>query len=362
MLRQGLVISRVHFCQESLYFVIVTNDKISARSGSNLNSTVTHAVRAKTRFPWSRWLVLIIVALIAILYVTNGSKPGTRVEGCGEGCAIGAAQFAGRLRVVSLNMLHGFPLFKDLSKRIDLISKELQRLDADVVLLQEVPWTIQTGNVAKLLGTRLGYNYLYYRADGNKSLILFEQGEAILSRFPLIDARSTAYQPRASYFDSRVALGATVLTPSGSIDVYVTHLTNENLVVANQQAELLRSFVTTNSKGVTLVAGDFNSPENSPQIMALSQVWIDTFRWLHPYNPGYTCCIDDLNSNVAKPLDERIDYIFLIQQDGGSWQLVEADIVFDSAFLVDNRWQWASDHEGLLVELQFGQTHLSGQK
>ncbi len=327
-----------------------------------MNSRVANESKVHSRFPRPRWLVLVIVLLVAILYVTNGSKPGSRIEGCGEGCGRGAAQFDGRLRVVSLNMLHGFPLFKDLSKRTDLIAVELHRLDADVVLLQEVPWTIQTGNVAKLLGTRLGYNYVYYRADGNKSLILFEQGVAILSRFPLINARSTAYQPRASYFDTRVALGATVLTPSGSIDVYVTHLTNENLAVANQQAELLRSFIATNSTGVTLVAGDFNSPENSPQIIALSQVWIDTFRRMHPNEPGYTCCIDDLNSNVAKPLDERIDYIFLIQQNGDSWQLVEADKVFDSAFLVGNRWQWASDHEGLLVELQLGLAHSIGQK
>ncbi len=317
-----------------------------------MNKGDQNILKQKKAPGWSRLVVLIIVALIALIYVTNGSKPGSRVEGCGEGCAVGEVPSGSTLRVVSLNMLHGFPLFKDLSQRVDLISTELQRLDADVVLLQEVPWTIRTGNVAKLLGTRLGYNYVYYQADGNKNLIFFEQGEAILSRFPLIDARSTAYAPRASYFDTRVALGATVLTPSGTVDVYVTHLTNENLAVADEQADLLRSFIASHSNGVAIVAGDFNSPENSPQIIALSQAWIDTYRWMHPHDPGYTCCIDDLHSKLAKPLDERIDYIFLDLQSGGGWQLSKADKVFDHAFAVDGRWQWASDHEGLVIELQ----------
>ncbi len=284
--------------------------------------------------------------------MTNASQPGTWVEGCGAGCGVAPARSGGNLRVVSLNMLHGFPLFKNLSERIDLISMELQRVNADVVLLQEVPWTIRTGNVAKLLANRLGYNYLYYRADGNKNLILFEQGEAILSRFDLVDARFIAYQPRASYFDSRVAMGATMVTPWGNVDLYVTHLTNENQKVASLQAELLQRFIAGYPAAVAIVTGDFNSPENSTQIKSLSQIWTDTYRQLHPDDPGYTCCIDDLHSEAAKPLDERIDYIFLTHQDREAWQLVKADKVFDHAFAVGYGWQWASDHIGLVIELR----------
>ncbi len=310
----------------------------------------------KAVFLWRLLLFLIILVVLAALYVTHASRPGSRIEGCGEGCVSPQARIEGSLRVVSLNMLHGFPLFKDLSKRIDLIATELHRLDADVVLLQEVPWTIRTGNVAKLLGDRLGYNYLYYRANGNKNLILFEQGEAILSRFELVDARFNAYQPRASYFDTRVAMGATVVTPWGNLDVYVTHLTSESLKVAGSQAALLRSFIADHSNGVAVVAGDFNSPQDTPQIVSLSKVWADTYRQMDPVDSGYTCCIDDLHSQAAKPLDERIDYIFLANQSGVKWQLMSAGKVFDHAFAVGNGWQWASDHEGLMVELQPGQS------
>lgn len=293
-----------------------------------------------------------ILVIITALYITHASKPGGKVEGCGIGCSGEAVRLVGNLRVVSLNMLHGFPLFRDLSERVDLIAREIQRLDADVVLLQEVPWTIRTGNVATLLGDRLGYNYLYYRANGNKKLIFFEQGEAILSRFDLIEPRSTVYRSKASYFDTRVALGATLVTPWGKLDLFVTHLTNKNLEVAGSQAVALQSFVATRTNDVAVVAGDFNSPEDSAQIIGLAQVWIDTYRRIHPDDPGYTCCIDDLQSDAAKPLNERIDYIFLDAQAVDTWKLLSADKVFDHAFASSEGWQWVSDHVGLMVELQ----------
>ncbi|HSB65453.1 MAG TPA: hypothetical protein VLD65_02685, partial [Anaerolineales bacterium] len=81
----------------------------------------------------------------------------------------------------------------------------------------------------------------------------------------------------------------------------------------------------------------------------------DTYRRLQPNNPGYTCCVDDLQSQAAKPLNERIDYIFLVDRDGGAWKLVTADKVFDHAFALNNGWHWASDHVGLMIELQPGQ-------
>ena len=88
------------------------------------------------------WLVglFLLLVVLATLYVFNASIPGRAPEGCPRG-ARRLPGGAGPLRVVDLNMLHGFPDFKDLPLRIDLIAGEIRRLDADVVLLQEVPWT-----------------------------------------------------------------------------------------------------------------------------------------------------------------------------------------------------------------------------
>jgi len=74
---------------------------------------------------------------------------------------------------MSLNVLHGHPRFEHLARRLDLIAAEIRRQDADIVCLQEVPWTRQLGGGAEYLAQRTGLNYLYLRANGNRWAILF---------------------------------------------------------------------------------------------------------------------------------------------------------------------------------------------
>ena len=293
-------------------------------------------------------LVLIILGLLS-LYILNASKPGRASEGCPERCATSIERAAGPLRILSLNMLHGFPYFKDLSQRVSLIAGEIARLDADVVLLQEVPWTKRTGSVAEALAQKLGYNYLYYRANGNRKLVFFEEGEAILSRFPLKDVVFSELQPRAGFFESRVVLGASAVSPSGEVRLFVAHLTDKAPQVNEGQAEALRSFVDAQAGGFAIVAGDFNAQEDSTQIKLLASTWTDSYRTLHPGDAGLTCCIDHLNAGPTEPLEERIDYVFLVHPSG---KITSAEHVFYHPFEVTGGWQWASDHTGLMVEIE----------
>lgn len=292
--------------------------------------------------------IAIFLALIT-LFILNASLPGRSVEGCPDGCAGSSARNAGPLRIVSLNMLHGFPSFTHLPLRLSLIVDEIKRLDADVVLLQEVPWTVRTGYAADFLARQLNYNYLYYRANGNHHLILFEEGEAILSRFPLKDPLFTELLPKLGMFESRVSLGAKVMAPWGEVMVFVTHLTDKNSSVRGGQAESLRRFIETNRVDPTVVAGDFNSQEDNPQITELANTWSDSYRFIHPEEDGLTCCIDNLSNGPGETLEERIDYIFLLP---GNWKLVTSERVFDQPFTVTGGWQWASDHIGLMVEIE----------
>lgn len=300
------------------------------------------------------WKALILVVILALMsaYILNASQPGQTVEGCPQGCAKSVERRAGPMRVLSLNMLHNFPDFKDLPLRLELIAAEIQRLDADVVLLQEVPWTRGTGNGAEYLAQQLGYNYVYYRANGNKKLIFFEEGEAILSRFLLKDLVSTELPPRVGFFESRVSLGATAITPGGEVSFFVAHLTDKDPQVDEGQAEALRRFVGSHSSGLAVVGGDFNAQEDTPQIMELTRVWTDTYRVVHPSEAGLTCCIDDLNASPEEPLEERIDYIFLVNQSGESRNIISAKKVFDQPFRENGGWQWASDHVGLMLEIE----------
>ena len=290
--------------------------------------------------------LLLGLALLFAFWLGNVSRPGRRTWGCAAGCATPTVRQPGPLRLLSLNMLHGFPRFAHLEQRLDLIAAEVRRQDADIVLLQEVPWTPPLGSAARLLADRIGYNFLYLRANGNRWAILFEEGEAILSRYPLRDADWVELEPQAGWFEHRVALRATAATPWGDLPLVVTHLTNGAPEVNRQQAAALVAFV---GDGPAIVAGDFNAEEGSPQMQALAARWVDAYRAAHPDDPGWTCCVDDLTAGPEEPLEKRIDYVFVVPGSGA--KVVSARRVLDQPARLAGGWLWASDHVGLLVEI-----------
>jgi endonuclease/exonuclease/phosphatase family metal-dependent hydrolase len=194
-------------------------------------------------------------------------------------------------------------------------------------------------------------NYLTLRANGNRRAILFEEGEAILSRYPLRDPAATELEPSAGFFEHRVALQATAATSWGNLRVVSTHLTHGDPAVNQAQADSLIAFVDAIGSGTpAAVAGDFNARQDSPQIGALYAAgWIDTYRAAHPDEPGLTCCIDD-PTDADQALSKRIDYIFLIPGDG-SFSIDDSRVVFDQPLLGGDGPLWASDHAGLLTTL-----------
>jgi endonuclease/exonuclease/phosphatase family metal-dependent hydrolase len=254
---------------------------------------------------------------------------------------------------MSLNVLHDFPRFEHLSERMDLIAKEIRRLDPDVVGLQEVPWTVGLGNAAEWLAVRTGMNHVYLRANGNRWAILFEEGEAILSRYPLKDISYVELKPQAGPFEHRVALQATAATPWGDVRVVVTHLTDGEPQVNRAQAARLVAFVGASEEAPIVVAGDFNAPPESPQIQAMVGEWIDTYRAARPEDEGYTCCVGALTQGPSQVLEKRIDYIFLVPGAEGA-RVVSSQRVLSQPFRLGDGWLWASDHVGVLSVIQVG--------
>jgi len=269
-------------------------------------------------------------------------------------------------RVMSLNVLHGFPRFQHLSERLDRIAEEIRAQEADIVCLQEVPWTPHLGNGARYLAERTGLNYQYLRANGNRWAILFEEGEAILSRYPLRDATFIELEPRAGFFEHRVVLEATAVTPWGNVRFFVTHLTacpeqsrrNGAPEVNRAQAASLMAFVAAPDGEPAIVAGDFNATEDTVQVQALTRRWVDTYRAAHPNdndndnNEGHTCCADEPSAGPAETLEKRIDYVFLVPGMARSAGVVSSQRVLDRPFRTPDGWLWASDHAGLLTVIQ----------
>jgi endonuclease/exonuclease/phosphatase family metal-dependent hydrolase len=294
--------------------------------------------------------VLALLAAGLAAWVLNVSRPGTRVEGCPQGCAVvgpGDEQF---LRVMSLNVLHGFPEFENLIPRLDAIAAEIRREKVDIACLQEVPWTRQLGSGAKYLASETGLNHVYVRANGNRHAILFEEGPAILSRYPLQEPGYIELEPRAGFFEHRVVLRATAETPWGDVDLFVTHLTHGEAAVNRQQASALQQLVSSAGHNFALVAGDFNATEDSAQIGELAGAWVDLYRAANPHDPGLTCCVADPSLGSQEALEKRIDYLFWVPRSPGIPE-VRARVVLDRPFPWAGGWLWPSDHAGVLADL-----------
>jgi endonuclease/exonuclease/phosphatase family metal-dependent hydrolase len=293
----------------------------------------------------------LFIALVIGIWLLNVSRPGSP-HGCPQGCASERPRLPGPLRVLSLNVLHGRPDFENLAKRMDIIANEIIAQDADVVLLQEVPWTPNMGEAAQYLAERCGLNYLYLRSNGNRWAILFEEGSAILSRFELRNPSSIELRPRAAFFEHRVVLHAAVATDWGDVDVFVTHLTDGEAEINAGQLTSLRAFVSTTGSAPAVIGGDFNARENEAHIVDLRSDWVDAHLAANPGDPGFTCCIDDLRADPAENLEKRIDYIFLVPQPSAEIEIRSARTILDEPVYMPYGWQWASDHAGLLVELE----------
>lgn len=294
--------------------------------------------------------VVISLALMLGFWLLNVSQPGSP-HGCPSGCALSTPRREGPLRVLSLNVLHGRPDFENLADRMDIVADEIIAQDADIVLLQEVPWVPEMGEAAEYLANQCGMNHVYLRSNGNRWGILFEEGSAILSRFELRDPSSIELRPQAAIFEHRTALHATAVTPWGDFDIFVTHLTDGEEQINAAQMASLQAFVSTTGSAPALIGGDFNAREDEAHIQALGPEWVDAHLAANPGEPGFTCCIDDLNADPGEALEKRIDYVFLMPRSGVNVDVFSAQTILDQPVRADSGWQWASDHVGLLVEV-----------
>ncbi len=212
---------------------------------------------------------------------------------------------------------------------------------ADLILLQEVART-QVLRVDEWLGERLCMASVYSRANGHRA-IGFEEGLAVLSRFPLDRVCIHQFASRLNPFVRRLALGAAVETPCGRLLAFSVHLgllRRENAA----QVRSLVDWITRTAAGRTaLVGGDFNAHETTRQIAHARQRWLDTFRYLHPHADGTTHTLRWLRGRIAHR--HRLDYIFL-HSGNQSWEVRET-------CHLDAPGGPHSDHRAVLTRLVF---------
>jgi endonuclease/exonuclease/phosphatase family metal-dependent hydrolase len=258
--------------------------------------------------------------------------------------------------------------------RLGLIRRELERLQPEIVGLQEVlrfrpddvhdaPLTVHNDQLTEI-ADGLGYQLAYgVASDYGHGLKL---GNALLSRHPIV-AEHNFQLPGKESGETRALLYALCETPHGSLPVFVTHLNwkfhqgsirqRQVVFIAERVAEL--SPIGAPHLPPVLV-GDFNAAPDADEIRfltglcALEQKTVYfADAWLFAGDgPGHT--FDRANQYAAKAREpsRRIDYIFVRGPDRQfRGEPLRAELAFNLADLGGAEPVWPSDHFGVVADL-----------
>jgi endonuclease/exonuclease/phosphatase family metal-dependent hydrolase len=240
------------------------------------------------------------------------------------------------LKVVTWNIERG--------QAYDEILTVLRRLDADVLLLQEVDRDCRRTNyrnVARDLAVALDMNWVaageFQEIGQARRGTPAITGQAILSRFPIDDASALSFaaqdhfrwsinpvQPRRG---GRMALKAR----TGGIRLYNTHIEsggNERLQHA-QMAEIVADQATLTGDVPVLVGGDFN---NSPTVRSLSLSSLTHASFIDALGTDASA-----RGPTSRGQTHPIDWIFIKHMAPAAGRVVHADA--------------ASDHSPVMVAL-----------
>jgi len=244
------------------------------------------------------------------------------------------------ITLLSANLWHDYPKHRRQMERLEAFAQLVEQQNADIVMLQEVAHTSDL-HADEWLAKRLRMSYFYSRANGNERAIGFEEGLAVLSRFPLGEPQHLSLGGDALPFTRRWALGVEVETHVGKLMAVSTHLALSPLHNKNQLARL-RSWVAGMSGEVpVLIGGDFNAHESSAQINQTQHAWLDIFRQVNPHMDGTT--FEREMPGRLKNLRLRFDYLFL-QPGDVCWKTLHARHLF-------NPGRPHSDHRAVLARL-----------
>lgn len=273
-----------------------------------------------------------------------------------------------RLRCVSFNPLHG-GLYAglrgtatELHERLALTVTALQRLEADIIGLQEASTGKGCGNVAAQLATRLGFYAVYAPASCRlfpsqrlHKLVArathFTEGPALLSRFPFATWDVHELPRGGRITEPRVLLTALLRTPWGLLPVAATHTSGR----AFQHRTIAAHLQSQPRVLPLLLMGDFNALEDSEAMTILTREagFADAFRVVYPTAPGYTS--DQALSAPTSTVSQRIDYVLMASGTATPGRIRSSHVILNTPHhFPDGRTLWPPDHYGVLVDIALG--------
>ena len=229
-----------------------------------------------------------------------------------------------KLRILSLNVWHGYPGMHDHERRYQHIRTTLDELDLDLIFVQEAWSTPAFGHFVERLGRDLDLWAAYARANGSLRFLGFEEGLGILSRHRLEEVEKMNLAPRWPPWEMRVALEAVTVLPEGDrLQLANTHLSGHSPSARVGQASALAAALIESN--TSLVAGDLNAGARAPTLRTLEAV---------PMQPL---------------ISERIDHILASPALLEGWKIRSTRALHLGQGALEEK---ISDHPALLVEIK----------
>ena len=278
------------------------------------------------------------------------------------------------LRVATLNVWNKSGPWLE---RLALIRSELERVQPEVIALQEVlrfQPPVPTGSAdapltalndqATEIAQGLGYHVAYSIAADYGNGLGF--GNAVLSKYPISHSQDFRL-PGEESGETRSLLFALCDTPHGPLPVFCTHLNwklhqgsirqRQVTFIADRIAELC---AIDGPYLPPVLMGDFNAAPDADEIRFLTGLCAIDGRtvyfadaWVFAgQGPGYT--FDRSNEFAAKAREpsRRIDYVFVRGPDRRfRGEPLHAELAFHEPASSGDTRIWPSDHFGVLADL-----------
>lgn len=260
------------------------------------------------------------------------------------------------LRVATINIWNRMGPWEE---RLVALRAELERLDADIVGVQEV---LQMPEYALDQGAALAEGLGYHVAFGrHPDAPVSRIGNAILSRFPF---ERVAVHPLPGADELRCAVFGAVASPHGTIPVFTTHL-NWRLDHGHVRQEQVRSLIgfvdacaPAAKDGIPpILTGDFNAEPDADEIRYLrgltplggtSVYFADCFAVAGDGSAGHTFSRSNEFAAMLREPNRRIDYIFV---RGPDERFRGEPLEAATAFTTKTAGVFPSDHFGVVATI-----------
>lgn len=201
-----------------------------------------------------------------------------------------------KLTIATYNIQHGFGIDKKLDLR--RTGQVLKSISADIIFLQEVDKFRPSSNFKNQAEFFSNFLQMYYVFGAVRKYSVGSYGNCVLSKYQ-INYSKNHILPDTN--DTRCLLQVELLVDLKKINVFNTHLGLNQIRKRAQITDYILPLINKTTTPVVL-AGDFNSPANRPEIALIKDQLIDTF----DYNFG--------KIKYSFPSDNptaRIDFLFV---------------------------------------------------